>query len=382
MPGVPLVVVESPYRALTGPLEAYLDVLDSAWPPDKPAPITFVVLPEYVARRWWERILYNQSVKRLRSALLGRPHTVVVNVPYRREDPTLFERAHRLRTTAARARPRRRRRRRPEPTRRTVSGSRSARRAANARDVACNGIVPLTGDACSAAVVESPPCHRAQPRPRSAAPSWRCRDTRTASGWSASSPRLAKAHKAELIGVHVVEIDWSMPLDMDVAGRSEEIQQVLDRRRGHRRVGRGQARAGPAPGPRRRRGARRRGRRARGRPARRRARLSNEVRRGLRHRADDPVRPEERTLRSLGRARADPGGDTVKTVIVGCGRVGLRPCRRVRPGRPRGHRPRHDDDGLRPPARHLRRRRRPRRRHRRGHPPPGRRRVAPTSSWP
>ena len=39
---------------------------------------------------------------------------------------------------------------------------------------------------------------------------------------------LAKVHKAELIGVHVVEIDWSMPLDMDVAGRSEEIQRVLD----------------------------------------------------------------------------------------------------------------------------------------------------------
>ena len=94
VPGVPLVVVESPYRALTGPLEAYLDVLDSAWPPDKPAPITFVVLPEYVARSWWERILYNQSAKRLRAALLGRPHTVVVNVPYRREDPTMFERAH------------------------------------------------------------------------------------------------------------------------------------------------------------------------------------------------------------------------------------------------------------------------------------------------
>jgi hypothetical protein len=88
VPGVPLVVVESPYRALTGPLQAYLDVLHSAWPPDKEAPITFVVLPEYVARRWWERILYNQSVKRLRSALLGRPHTVVVNVPYRREEPT------------------------------------------------------------------------------------------------------------------------------------------------------------------------------------------------------------------------------------------------------------------------------------------------------
>ena len=49
-PGVPLVVVESPYRALVGPLAAYLDVLDAAWPPDKEAPITFVVIPEYVAR--------------------------------------------------------------------------------------------------------------------------------------------------------------------------------------------------------------------------------------------------------------------------------------------------------------------------------------------
>ncbi|HUQ78505.1 MAG TPA: APC family permease [Patescibacteria group bacterium] len=94
VPGVPLVVVESPYRALTGPLEAYLDVLDLAWPLDKPAPITFVVLPEYVARRWWERLLYNQSVKRLKSSLLGRPHTVVVNVPYRRDDPAAFDRTH------------------------------------------------------------------------------------------------------------------------------------------------------------------------------------------------------------------------------------------------------------------------------------------------
>ena len=58
-----------------------------AWPPDKPDPITFVVIPEYVARSWWERILYNQSAKRLRRELLGRRHTVVVNVPYRREDP-------------------------------------------------------------------------------------------------------------------------------------------------------------------------------------------------------------------------------------------------------------------------------------------------------
>ena len=64
VPGVPLVVVESPYRALTGPLLAYLDVLDHAWPPDKETPITFVVIPEFVPRHWWERLLYNQSTER------------------------------------------------------------------------------------------------------------------------------------------------------------------------------------------------------------------------------------------------------------------------------------------------------------------------------
>ena len=86
VPGVALVIVESPYRALAGPLAAYLEVLDRAWPPDKPSPITFVVVPEYVARHWWERILYNQSARHLRTMLLGRPHTVVVDVPYRRDD--------------------------------------------------------------------------------------------------------------------------------------------------------------------------------------------------------------------------------------------------------------------------------------------------------
>ena len=85
---VPLVVVESPYRALVAPLLAYLDVLDEAWPADRPAPITFVVIPEFVARSWWERILYNQSARRLRAALLGRAHTVIVNVPYRRDSPS------------------------------------------------------------------------------------------------------------------------------------------------------------------------------------------------------------------------------------------------------------------------------------------------------
>ena len=51
--------------------------------------MTLVIIPEYVARHWWERILYNQTANRLRAALLGRPNTVVANVPYRREEPVV-----------------------------------------------------------------------------------------------------------------------------------------------------------------------------------------------------------------------------------------------------------------------------------------------------
>jgi nucleotide-binding universal stress UspA family protein len=39
---------------------------------------------------------------------------------------------------------------------------------------------------------------------------------------------MAKGTEAELIAVHVVEIDWTLPIDADVAGNSEEAQRVLD----------------------------------------------------------------------------------------------------------------------------------------------------------
>jgi hypothetical protein len=81
LPGVPFVIVESPYRSLVRPFVTYLDVTSK-----DPQTVTLVIIPEYVARHWWERLLYNQVANRLRAALLGRPNTVVANVPYRREE--------------------------------------------------------------------------------------------------------------------------------------------------------------------------------------------------------------------------------------------------------------------------------------------------------
>ncbi|MDQ3871579.1 MAG: APC family permease [Chloroflexota bacterium] len=89
IPGVPLVIIESPFRSLVQPFVYYLDVVA----PPQPDMITIVVLPEYVPRHWWERLLYNQTANALRQELLGRPDTVVANVPYRRESTATPARA-------------------------------------------------------------------------------------------------------------------------------------------------------------------------------------------------------------------------------------------------------------------------------------------------
>jgi amino acid transporter len=77
-PGVEMVIIESPFRSLAGPLLAYIDALKDSNPHDT---IT-VVLPEYVPSRWWEHLLHNQTALRLKAALLFHPGVVVTNVPY------------------------------------------------------------------------------------------------------------------------------------------------------------------------------------------------------------------------------------------------------------------------------------------------------------
>jgi amino acid transporter len=81
LPGVPLVIIETPYRSLVVPFLHYLDVM-APTPPDT---ITVVVLPEYVPRHWWDRLLHNQKAERIRQSLVGRHNTVVAEVPYAAE---------------------------------------------------------------------------------------------------------------------------------------------------------------------------------------------------------------------------------------------------------------------------------------------------------
>lgn len=84
-PGVRLVTVESPYRAIVEPLCHFLDELEELPHASGELPINVVMIPEYAGRHWWDRILHNGNGKRLRDTLLGRRNTVIVDLPYRRD---------------------------------------------------------------------------------------------------------------------------------------------------------------------------------------------------------------------------------------------------------------------------------------------------------
>src|SRR5262249_26769161 len=81
---VPLAVLESPYRDITGPVLSYVARLRRESPRD----LVVVFVPEYVLRRWWEHLLHNQSALRLKARLLFQPGVMVTSVPWQRgRDP-------------------------------------------------------------------------------------------------------------------------------------------------------------------------------------------------------------------------------------------------------------------------------------------------------
>jgi amino acid transporter len=77
--GVPLVVLNSPYRSLLGPLMEYIDQLQRQRGPDH---VVTIVLPEFLPARWWQQLLHNQTALLIKGQLLFRKNVVVTDVPY------------------------------------------------------------------------------------------------------------------------------------------------------------------------------------------------------------------------------------------------------------------------------------------------------------
>jgi hypothetical protein len=76
--GVPLVVLDSPYRSLMEPLLEYVEQIHATNPGD----YVTVVLPEFVPARWWHHLFHNQRALLIKGALLFKPNTVVTSVPF------------------------------------------------------------------------------------------------------------------------------------------------------------------------------------------------------------------------------------------------------------------------------------------------------------
>jgi len=75
---IPLLILHSQYRSLIGPLMRYIDAVQK----DRTDDVVTVIVPEFVSRKWWHKILHNQAAQRLRFALAGRRDVVVTNVRY------------------------------------------------------------------------------------------------------------------------------------------------------------------------------------------------------------------------------------------------------------------------------------------------------------
>jgi amino acid transporter len=79
---VPLTILDSPYRDITGSILAYVASLHREHPRD----LVVVYIPEYVVARWWEHLLHNQSALRLRARLRFQRGVMVTSVPWQLND--------------------------------------------------------------------------------------------------------------------------------------------------------------------------------------------------------------------------------------------------------------------------------------------------------
>jgi hypothetical protein len=75
---VPLVILESQYRSVNQPILKYIEEAKQ----ERPDHIVTVVVPEFVPKKWWHKILHNQSGLWLKIALTLKRGIVITNVRY------------------------------------------------------------------------------------------------------------------------------------------------------------------------------------------------------------------------------------------------------------------------------------------------------------
>jgi amino acid transporter len=75
---VPLTILKSPYRAISGPLLEYIDEVEARYEHD----LVTIIVPEFVTKKWWHNILHNQTSLLIKTLLRFRKGKVVTTVRY------------------------------------------------------------------------------------------------------------------------------------------------------------------------------------------------------------------------------------------------------------------------------------------------------------
>jgi amino acid transporter len=80
---IPLIIKNSPYREVVGPLREYIDSEEHG---SQPGDIITVLLPQFFVPKWWQTILHNNTSLFIANAMFSKRNVVVSILPFYLED--------------------------------------------------------------------------------------------------------------------------------------------------------------------------------------------------------------------------------------------------------------------------------------------------------
>ena len=78
-PGIKLVTIYSPYRLVVQPLIDFIEELSNEKGPND---YITILIPEFETRKWWHRLLHNQTGLILRTLLILKKNVIVSTIPF------------------------------------------------------------------------------------------------------------------------------------------------------------------------------------------------------------------------------------------------------------------------------------------------------------
>jgi len=80
---IPLIIKQSPYREVVGPLIEYIDSEEHA---SRPGDVITVLLPQFIVPKWWQMALHNNTSILIANALFHKRNVVVSALPFYLEE--------------------------------------------------------------------------------------------------------------------------------------------------------------------------------------------------------------------------------------------------------------------------------------------------------